>query len=63
MAAAPDRFYQGVQVAGDFRCGGACKVGIMLRSEKTADSIKGLYGVLAGADRGVQAASSMHRGG
>src|SRR5262245_52894853 len=47
--------YQDVQVGGDFRCAGACKVGLMLRSEKTADGTRGLYGVLAGADRGVQA--------
>ena len=47
--------YQDVQVGGDFRCAGECKVGVMLRSERTADGTKGLYAVLAGGDRAVQA--------
>jgi hypothetical protein len=47
--------YQDVQVGANFRCAGACNVGVMLRSEKTGDTIKGLYAVLAGADRAAQA--------
>ena len=47
--------YQDVEVGGDFKCAGDCKVGVMLRSEKTPDGTKGLYGVLAGGDRVVQA--------
>jgi hypothetical protein len=39
--------YQDVEVGGDFKCAGGCKVGVMLRSEKTPDGTKGLYGVLA----------------
>jgi hypothetical protein len=48
--------YQDVEVAGDFKCAGECKVGVMLRSEKSPDGMKGLYSVLAGGDRAVQAA-------
>ena len=47
--------YQDVQVGGHFRCAGACKVGVMLRSDKAADGTKGLYAVLAGGDRAAQA--------
>jgi hypothetical protein len=47
--------YQDVEVGGDFKCAGDCKVGVMLRSEKTADGTKGLYAVLAGGDRAAEA--------
>jgi len=47
--------YQDVEIGGDFKCAGDCKVGVMLRSEKTPDGTKGLYAVLAGGDRVVQA--------
>ena len=47
--------YQDVQVGGHFRCAGACKVGVMLRSDKAADGTKGLYAALAGGDRAAQA--------
>jgi hypothetical protein len=47
--------FQDVQVGANFKCAGACQVGVMLRSEKTADGTKGLYAVLAGADRAAQA--------
>ena len=50
-----DHGYQDVQVASLFKCAGACTVGVMLRSEKTSSGIKGLYGVLAGGDRAVEA--------
>ena len=40
--------YQDVQVAGSYRCAGACNVGVMVRSEKTAAGIKGIYRTLAG---------------
>ncbi len=47
--------YQDVEVGGDFKCAGDCKVGVMLRSDKTSDGTKGLYAVLAGGDRAAQA--------
>src|SRR5262245_26987437 len=47
--------YQDVQAGGYFKCAGDCKVGVMVRSEKTPEGTKGLYGVLAGGDRAVQA--------
>src|SRR5437667_12874525 len=34
--------YQDVEVGGDFKCAGGCKVGVMLRSEKTPEGTKGL---------------------
>ena len=40
--------YQDVQVAGSYRCAGACNVGVMVRSEKTSAGIKGIYKSLAG---------------
>src|SRR6476660_437517 len=47
--------YQDVQVGGNFKCAGDCKVGVMLRSEKTAGGTNGLYATLAGGDRVAQA--------
>jgi len=40
--------YQDVQVAGSYRCAAACTAGVMVRSEKTAAGIKGIYKTLAG---------------
>ncbi|MCC7009642.1 MAG: VCBS repeat-containing protein [Acidobacteria bacterium] len=47
--------FQDVQVGGEFRCSGECRVGVMLRSETAPDGTKGLYGVLAGGARAAQA--------
>ena len=47
--------YQDVEIGGEFKCAGDCKVGVMLRSEKTPDGTKGLYEVLAGGDRAIEA--------
>ena len=38
--------YQDVQVAGSFRCAAACTAGVMVRSEKSAAGIKGIYTTL-----------------
>jgi hypothetical protein len=40
--------YQDVQVAGSYRCAAACTAGVMVRSEKSAGGIKGIYTTLAG---------------
>jgi 3-keto-disaccharide hydrolase/FG-GAP-like repeat/FG-GAP repeat len=40
--------YQDVQVAGSYRCAAECTVGVMLRGEKSASGIKGIYTTLAG---------------
>jgi hypothetical protein len=48
----PER-YQDVQFAASFRCRGACTAGIVLRAEKTADSMKGVYISLIGGERGA----------
>lgn len=40
--------YQDVQVAGSYRCAAACTAGVMVRSEKSAAGIKGIYATLAG---------------
>jgi 3-keto-disaccharide hydrolase/FG-GAP-like repeat/FG-GAP repeat len=40
--------YQDVQVAGSYRCAADCTVGVMLRGEKSASGIKGVYTTLAG---------------
>jgi hypothetical protein len=50
-----DKGYQDLMVGGDFKCSGDCKVGVMLRSEQTANGTQGIYTVLAGGDRGVEA--------
>ena len=47
--------YQDVQFAASFRCGGACTVGVTLRTEKTTDGMKGVYVSLAGGERGAYA--------
>src|SRR3954454_23966509 len=35
--------FQDVQVAGSLRCAGACKVGVLLRAEKTPEGMKGVF--------------------
>jgi len=40
--------YQDVQIAGSYRCAAACTAGVMVRSEKSAGGIKGIYTTLAG---------------
>jgi hypothetical protein len=40
--------YQDVQVAGSYRCAAACTAGVMVRSEKSAGGIRGIYTTLAG---------------
>lgn len=40
--------YQDVLFAGSYRCAAACTAGVMLRSEKTAAGIKGIFTTLAG---------------
>ena len=45
-----DKGYQDIAYYGSFRCSGACRTGILLRAEKTADGMKGLYVSLAGGD-------------
>jgi 3-keto-disaccharide hydrolase/VCBS repeat protein/FG-GAP repeat protein len=40
--------YQDVQVAGSYRCAAECTAGVMLRGEKSASGIKGIYTTLAG---------------
>ncbi|MCC7010027.1 MAG: VCBS repeat-containing protein [Acidobacteria bacterium] len=50
-----DRGYQDVQFAASFRCAGDCTAGVMVRSEKGASGLQGLYSVLAGGERGAMA--------
>jgi len=45
-----DKGYQDIAFYGSFLCAGACQTGILLRAEKTADGMKGLYVSLAGGD-------------
>ena len=45
-----DRKYQDIQLVADFRCEGACKAGVLLRVEKTADGMKGVYVSLSAGD-------------
>jgi hypothetical protein len=47
--------YQDVQFAGNVRCTGECTAGVMVRSEKTASGIKGLYAVVTGTERAAAA--------
>jgi len=46
-----DKGYQDVQFATAFRCASACTAGVMVRTEKTATGLKGLYAVIAGDER------------
>ena len=45
-----DRGYQDVQFSASFRCSSACKSGVLLRAEKTADGMKGVFVSLAEGD-------------
>ena len=45
-----DRGYQDLQFFASFRCTGACKSGILLRAEKTAEGMKGIYVSLTEGD-------------
>jgi hypothetical protein len=48
-----DHSYQDTGVFTDFRCSGACDTGVLLRMEKTADGMKGVF--LSITDEGVKA--------
>src|SRR6266849_3778038 len=45
-----DRGFQDIQFFASFRCTGACKAGVLLRAEKTADGMKGVYVSLTEGD-------------
>src|SRR5580698_10945196 len=45
-----DHGYQDVEFSAAFRCPGACKTGVLLRAEKTADGMKGVFVSLAEGD-------------
>lgn len=45
-----DRNYQDIQFITDFRCDGACKAGVLLRAEKSGDTMKGVYVSLTAGD-------------
>src|SRR2546425_12376691 len=38
-----DKGYQDIAFYAGVRCAGACKTGVLLRAEKTADGMKGIY--------------------
>jgi hypothetical protein len=48
-----DRGYQDVEFSASFRCSGACRAGVLLRAEKTADGMKGVFVSLAEGDVGA----------
>lgn len=45
-----DRGYQDIAFYTSFLCAGTCQTGVLLRAEKTADDMKGIYVSLAGGD-------------
>ena len=45
-----DKGYQDIAFYASFRCAGACKSGVLLRAEKTADGMKGVFVSLAEGD-------------
>ena len=45
-----DKGYQDIAFYDSFHCAGACQTGVLLRAEKTADGMKGIYVSLAGGD-------------
>src|SRR3984885_4565527 len=45
-----DRSYQNIGVYTQFRCAGACETGVLLRAEKTAGGMKGVYVALNDPD-------------
>ena len=50
-----DRSLQDVGVFARFRCEQGCKTGVLLRAEKTADGMKGIYVATAGDEPGAYA--------
>src|SRR5258707_4339616 len=42
-----DKGYQDIAFHASLRCAGACRTGVLLRAEKTADGMKGIYVSLA----------------
>ena len=50
-----DKSLQDVGVFGRFKCTAACKTGVLLRAEKTADGMKGLFVALTGDEPGSYA--------
>jgi len=50
-----DKSFQDIQLGADFRCTGGCKTGVLLRAEKTASGMKGVYVSLVEADAGSYA--------
>lgn len=50
-----EKSLQDVQFAADYKCAGGCRAGVLLRAEKTASGMKGVYVELPGD--GVQAGS------
>jgi len=47
-----DRSYQDVGFYASFRCMAGCRTGVLLRAEKTADGMKGIFVALSDGDRG-----------
>src|SRR2546421_8032493 len=45
-----DKGYQDIAFYAGFRCTGPCKTGVLLRAEKTADGMKGIFVSLADGD-------------
>src|SRR5256885_16769367 len=45
-----DRSYQDVAFYASFRCAAACKTGVLLRAEKTANGMKGIFVSLTEGD-------------
>ena len=45
-----DKSFQDVQMSAAFRCTGGCRTGVMVRTEKTADGIKGVFFQAADGD-------------
>src|SRR5688500_15726476 len=45
-----DKGYQDIAFYSSFRCAGTCKAGVLLRIEKTADGMKGVYVSLSEGD-------------
>src|SRR5260370_39572989 len=45
-----DKGYQDIAFDASFLCAGACQTGVLLRAEKTAGGMKGIYVSLAGGE-------------
>src|SRR4051812_43267383 len=50
-----DKPFQDIQFGADFKCTGGCKTGILLRAQKTADGMKGVYVALVDGEPGSYA--------